>query len=312
MPTLAGCARQVQPELSGAVSGVNTVAAPEEILASQEQWLMGLTVGRPLGDITIPMKTSEAGATAKTVRNEFYYLLETSSNGTLYQYIQGMYPTTHVLYGLYFENGLLTALLLDQNVVDFYLCETAFRHGRLRAYKPKPPYSYNLETVNDWVREHNQLGSGFDAKAAHNRFRKGRESGNVEAADVIEGITYLPLLTIATPAYAASLLPPVSRAVEKIESGQQAKRRDWEVKASRIHPGSITLDDLRKIMGAPVSKFSWQGGSGLRYSWPHDHDKLHFGVRNGFVIWKESGSQETPENGSTISDMTSCGELHAP
>ena len=282
----------------------------ETVLDAQEQWLLGLTVGQSPQDLTIPAYVSDQNAPLKAVRNEFYYLLEASHKDRLYQYIQGMYPRTHVLYGLYFEAGELKALLLDQDVVDFYLCEKYFRHGGYPpAYQDKAPPLYKIEPVNEWVRKRNRLGTDFDARMVHQRRRPREGEKDMDSAEVVEAIAHLPLGVMGMSAYGASLFPPVRQLLEKKESKKERKRQQWANTASQIHPGSVTDDDLLRLMGAPVSKFGWPGGSGWVYSWPHDPNKLSFGIKNGLVMWKVSGSREVPENESTRRENVNCGEM---
>jgi hypothetical protein len=279
----------------------------EAVLDAQEHWLLGFKAGQSLQDITVPTSVSDPKIPSAETRSGSYYSLEVTDSGRLYQYIQGAYPRTHVLYGLYFDDGELTALLLDQDVVDFYVCEEYFRHG---GYRVKGPSLYTIEAVNDWVRERNRLGTNFNARMVHQNTRPSEGKKEMDSSETIEAIAHIPLAVVAAPFVGISLLPPFRQLAEKQEKEQERKRREWAEKARQIHPGSVTEGDLLKMMGPPASKFAWPGGSGWVYGWPHDPYSLSFGIKDGIVMWKVNQSKEGPGNIWTVRrDNEGCGVM---
>jgi hypothetical protein len=305
----AGCTQVDKSRLPSQQSAVEVAEISESVVDAQERWLLGFKTGQSIEHVNIPVGPSGSNNPSKSVSNEFYYSVESTHQGKLYQYIQGKYPGTNVLYGLYFEDQELIALLIDQEVVDFYHCEYPFRHGYKMAYKPWPAYHYQMEAINNWVKKRNRLGTDFNARAVHKLMRPVESKKEMSVADAVVIVTYLPLIAIGTQAYAVSFLPPVNWLLKKEEGKRQKKRQQWAEAANQIHPGSVTEDDLLRLMGVPASKFAWQGGSGWQYSWPGDPYGLNFGIKNGLVIWKQSGFRKNPENEST-SWSGNCGEMH--
>lgn len=265
---LAGCA------------SVNQAQAPaqtlENVLDAQEKWLHGLERGQPIQDIALPIAPNTQ------------YTLEIFHRGQLYQYIKGMYPSTGVLYGLYFEAGQLTALLLDQDVTDFFQCEYAYRH------KSGQWLRSGMLPASDWVKKRDLLGRDFDARVTH------IDNEGMDASEVIEAATYLPMAAIAAPIYVAYLLAG---------GGERDERhaRQLAEAVSELHPGTATEDDLQRLMGPPERQIPWESGN----MWYYNLYTILFGTADGIVMWKESGRVETPRNSSTKFGNAECGDMPA-
>jgi hypothetical protein len=159
------------------------------------------------------------------------------------------------------------------------------------------------------VEKRNRLGTVFDARMSHQRRLPRQGEHELDSADVVEIVAHLPLAVIGMSAYGTSQLPPVRQLLERQEKRENAKRQQWAKTAARIHPGSVTDDEVLQLMGAPVSKFDWPGGAGWVYSWPNDPEKLSFGMKDGRLMWKVSGSSKEPRNASTTNENVDCGEM---
>jgi hypothetical protein len=265
---LAGCA------------SVNNTQSPaqtrENILDAQEKWLHGLELGQPIQDVALPSAPNSR------------YTLEIFHHGKLYQYFKGMYPGTRVLYGLYFEAGQLTALLLDQDVTDFFQCEYAYRR------KSGQWLRSGMLPTSDWVKTRDLLGRDFDARVAH------IDNEKMDTAEVIEAATYLPMAAIAAPIYGAYLLAGGRERDER-------DKRQLKETLGVLHPGTATEEDLQRLMGPPEHRSPWEHGN----IWYYKQYTIQFGTSDGIVMWKESGRIETPRNTSTKFGNAECGDMHA-
>ena len=72
---------------------------------NQQKWILTLDKGMNLETAVLPVLSH---------RQHFFQYRD---GETLYQYMQGQYPITGLLFGLFFENGQLTSLILDQDVI---------------------------------------------------------------------------------------------------------------------------------------------------------------------------------------------------
>ncbi|MBD3649431.1 MAG: hypothetical protein HUJ31_18715 [Pseudomonadales bacterium] len=306
--------REVQP--AAPVQPLPARALDETVLDAQAQWLTSFVPGQLLADTTVPTAVEQAGSVTTPTSGTYYYSVEASQNGKLYQYIQGLYPNTRLPYGLYFQDGRLTGLILGKDVVNFYHCEQFYRHGGYQpAYRRNTPLPYRIETVSQWIGQHNRLGTDDDARRvhveldAHGRARNTNHVQRRNPAGAVEVIAHVPIAMMAAPIYGVSRLSPFRGMFQKLERERVAKRQRWADTARDIHPGSLTGDALLELMGPPVSKFSWPGGEGLSYSWPDDPDQLSFGIKDGLVAWKVAGARDTPAGGSARPTQDDCGAM---
>lgn len=268
MLLLAGCASVNQAQV--------TTETSDNVLDAQEKWLLGLKRGQPIQDVSHPSAPNSR------------YTLETFHNGQLYQYLKGMYPGTKVLYGLYFEDGRLTALLLDQDVTDFFRCEYAYRR------KSGQWLRSGMLPASNWVKSRDLLGRDFDARVAH------IDNERMDTAEVIEAATYFPMAAIAAPVYGAYLLAGGRERDERHE-------RQLEEALGELHPGTATEDDLQHLMGPPEHQSPWERGN----IWYYKQYTIQFGTSDGIVMWKELGRIETPRNASTKFSNAECGDMQA-
>lgn len=265
--------------------------ALETILDDQEQWLRGLAAGQSFAELTLPAMVQDPNDPASSVGIDLYYALDVSHDGNLYQYIRAMYPRTDTLYGLYFVEGTLAGLLLEQDARDFADCEAGFRAGRPpRDWDQEVP-PYDIDPVNEWVMQRNLLGTKFDARMFHAPPRAASEdTEQIDSGDVGATIAHVPIAIMALPAYAASFLPPVRWIIRMGDRRWAKKRQRWANAARQIHPGISTEEDLREIMGRPLRRREWRDGTEWRYEKGYADlgaSRFHFGVRDGLVVYKE-------------------------
>jgi hypothetical protein len=262
MIALFGCASSQTPI---------SEAELEEVLKAQDQWLQDFYRGQPLTDIAIA-----------ATRNS-YYSLEVFHGGQTYQYIHAMYPTTRLLYGLYFEGGELGALLLNQAVTDFFQCEYWYRHREERWLQT------GMLPVQVWISQADQLGKGFDSRLAYG------ETKRRSSPDKVEAIAHLPLALIGLPFYGLyTIAGGPSR-------GGNAKAQA-DQKFGLVQVGTTTSDELPELVGRPERRSTWASGE----VWVYIHPSAFIGVHDGVVVWKEVGRVETLTNSSTNYRRDAC------
>jgi hypothetical protein len=243
----------------------------EKLRDAQENWIQGLARGQQIQEISI------------SVAPNSQYSLEIFWDGVTYRYIKGMYPGTKMLYGLYFVSGRLEALLVDQDVTDFFRCEHAYRHESGNWLET------GIGPIKEWVTKRNRLDHEFDARVAH------AASSDSDAAKSVEAAAHLPLAMIAAPLYGAYWLSGGSG------RDRERARERLEVVAN-LQSGSATFDDLMRLMGAPERRVDWETGS----VWVYDRSSFLFGTSNDVLVWKEWGRVETPRNPSTTLEPADC------
>jgi hypothetical protein len=254
--------------------GQTDVRELEELRNAQETWIHGLARGQPIQEISAPVAPNSR------------YSLEIFQDGDTYQYIKGMHPGTKMLYGLYFVSGRLEALLVDQDVTDFFQCEHAYRHRSGSWLKT------GIGPTNEWVARRDRLGQEFDARVTH------APGAGSDASKSVEAVAHLPLAIMVAPFYGAYWLSggPESdreRARERLEEG------------TGLQAGSATVDDLERLLGSPGHRADWETGS----LWAYDHPRFLFGIAGNVIVWKESGRVETPRNPATRLGPADCGGM---
>jgi len=197
-----------------------------------------------------------------------------------------MYPGTKMLYGLFFVSGRLEALLVDQDVTDFFRCEHTYRRRGGNWLKT------GIGATLEWVGKRNRLGKEFDERVAHG------SGAGADASQSVEAAAHLPLAVLAAPIYGAYWLTGGS------ERDRQRARERLETVAN-IQPGSATSDDLLRQMGPPELRIDWEAGN----VWIYDRSTFYFGIASNTVVWKESGRVETPQNPSTTLGAVDCGAM---
>lgn len=245
----------------------------EQHQESQWQWLYSLHEG---------MTPEEALAHVLSYEQ---YVFKYKEKGELFQYTQGQYPGTGTLFGLFFEDGRLTSLLLDQFVKDFGNCRF-----NLLSQDESWPLDKFQETAS-WIRLHNRLeGEYNDVGTAYTQSKNSREGSSTDEA--VEIITHLPLAVVALPFYGLYKLAGGSS-----ESPEQLKER-----VGQIELGVTTDKELARLLGTPYSK----RGTEQREVWRYTSPDIIFGVVGGIVSWIESPLYGIPLNGVTIRRNNKC------
>jgi hypothetical protein len=248
----------------------------EDLRDAQETWLRGLQRGQSIHDIPLPAAPNSQ------------YSLEIFADGGIYQYVKGMYPGTRMLYGLYFESGRLTGLLIDQDVTDFFQCEHAYRHSSGTWLER------GIRPVTEWIRQRDLLDDDFDPRVAHADPAERDETGAVEA------IAHAPLAAIAAPIYGAYWLSGGAA-----RDRERARQRAESVRSLR--PGMATEKDVEGMLGLPEDRRPWETGS----LWSYDRYTIVLATAGGVVTWKETGRIETPRNPATTVGHAQCGDMRA-
>jgi len=250
----------------------------EAFVDSQEQWLNTLQPKQTPMQVLKPVLSYQ---------QDSFELLE---NNTIYQYVQGHYPVTNLLFGHYFEDGELVSLVLDQDVTDFDRCRPTDRHGKQHWLS-----SQDMGAVSNWFRQRNQLGGDFNRRARH---PAASDDNSMSTADMFEAATYLPIIVIALPFYAADQIAGGMQSDSKM-----SKEAKYYVEtASRIEL-KTSEDELLRLMGVPDNKHQ----AGHVEVWSYNLPAIAFGLVDKVILWKESLSTGIAQNTSSRLGMIDCG-----
>lgn len=264
---------------SNKVSNNNTInkLGVEYYRDSQQKWLASLKEGMSLEDAL------------KQVLPYQNYFFQRKENAHLFQYSEGIYPETRMLFGLFFEDGKLTSLLLDQAVNDLSNCR-----------RDLPKYNFtdlwhtkDFEKTISWIREQNRLGGKYDDVSTEYRPDNSDGSGNVT-----EGII--------TALFFAPFAPAVLMAMPFIpeDKSDYYKNPEHLHELSRqIELGVATGKDLIRVLGRPSYKSETKG----TWVW-HGSGSIIVSFVGGTVHWTESIPQHwsNPINNKTTPKANNC------
>jgi hypothetical protein len=255
-------------------SSNKTTISVEEIkqyLDKQQKWLSGLHEGMPPEDAL------------RQVVSYMQYSLQYQENGRFFLYMQGQYPKTGLMFGLFFEDGKLTRLLLDQAVYDFYWCR--YNYARVRGHLFQYWLPGGFKKTASWIEQEDRLGDEYDDVSTGYRQAVNNNGAGTEA---IEVATHLPLAAFALPLYLVALpfLPENEIVGEPGETAKSRNKRLIEA-AGKIKLGVTTDIELMQLLGIPDNK----GDTRWTY---RNHILMEFGIIDGIVSWIESWTKATP------------------
>jgi len=218
------------------------------------------------------------------------FSFEVLENDTVYQYVQAQYPVTEVLFAVFFEDEKLVSLILDQDVTDAARCQTNSGTGS----------SYwlfsGIRTFADWIKERNQLGRDYDPRTIHLW-----ERDPVDVGDVVEAVSYLPMIAIFLPLYGFSEIAGGMQNRSKLKKEQ----RYYLETVGKIRLGT-SEDDLLQLLGSADRMVQLEGTQ----IWTYNLPAISFGIVDGAVKWKKSSSVGLPRNSSTIYGTPDCSLVH--
>jgi hypothetical protein len=222
-------------------------------------------------------------------------IFEVSENNNIYQYVDAKSPITHALFGLYFENRKLVALILEQDVTDFYFC---------RAYITEQGghwLSQGIKPYSQWISKRNRLGVDFDKRIQHG---KKTISGQFHASDAVEALSYAPVIVIALPYLALDQL-----AGGRQRAGKKKREKQYLYDTAPTIQISYSEDQLISLLGSYDRKDEVGSMSVFTYYEP----SYSFGLIDRQLVWKESASMyrpvTTPFNSSTVLGDADCDSL---
>lgn len=256
----------------------NPGPSEEDIAASaimQSQWIGSLKPSQPLDKVVKPVSSYLQAS---------FELLE---NGIVYQYLQGQIPNTNVIFGLYFENGSLKSLILDQQAGHFAWC-------RKNAWPHRYWQVEGFGTFSEWLKKNNQLNTTYDSGTSHPAIIP----KSMNAAEVAEAATYLPIIVIALPLYG------VDRMTGGYSRDKEQERLNVQLKkiASALQLGRASSNEVLQSMGSAdvIEEF------GNTEIWHYRGLDTWLGIVDGIVMWKESGPFYPPRNSSFTFDNVDC------
>jgi hypothetical protein len=247
---------------------------------SQQEWLLSLQEGQSPEVVIRPVLAYQQ------------YFFRYKENEKLFEYVQGQYPITRMLFGLFFEDGRLTSLLLDQAVTDFGTC-------RFNQLKQKDTWPLDgFQTTASWIRLQSRIGDDYEDASAEAYPQNAKDSGGISANEAIEIATHLPLAVVALPLYGVYKMAggPYE---QPLQSGDPKLPNE---RAIQIELGETTDDELMQLLGAPDGK----GGTKQLETWAYVSPDILFGIVAGTVTSSESLYWYVPRNSETVTSESSC------
>jgi hypothetical protein len=258
-----------QPTSAGNIeqSGTHTTVSSkdfEQYRDSQLKWLSSLQEGISIEDAL------------KQVLPYMQYSFQYKESGKLFQYFQGQYPRTCMMFGLLFEDGRLTSLLLDKAVWDFDFYR--YNYARVKGHFFQYWLPKGLQEGVTTIRQQNRLGDEYNDIMTACRQAVKDNGGTSKAAEaVITTLFFAPL----APAV-LMVMPFLPEEEIDGESEEIIKSPDEKLReiASKIELGVTTDKELIQLLGPPAYK----SDTSLTY----EVLDIKFGILNGIVVWSES------------------------
>ncbi len=204
-----------------------------------------------------------------------HYVFQYKDKGAFFHYMQGRYPVTETLYALFFEDGRLASLLLNQSVT-----EADSYHFHLYRRKDAWPLT-GFENTVEWIKVRDRIGGDFNTLC-----RPGPSVESVSetpAADAIEAAAHVPIALVAAPIALPFLF---------FGSGD----KEWsDEPLAQVELGLTTSAQLLELLGKPMGKREHEWGERWSYRVPD----ASFGLVGGIVMWGESNWWGTPIDRST-------------
>lgn len=269
--TAYACNHTEIPEKKIEQSDKQTTISAEEIEQyrdKQQKWLAGLQEGLSpedaLGQVFSYLK----------------YFFQYKENGKLFQYIQGQYPATCMEFGLFFEDGRLTSLLLDKAVLNFHWYR--YNYARVRSHLFQYWLPNGFQEGVSLIRQQNRLGDKFNDVRTACRQHVDDKGGAAKASEaIITSLFFAPFVPYVL--VAKSFMPE-----DKIdgEPGEIVKSPNEQLReaVSKIKLGVTTDNELMQLLGTP----DYKGDTSWTYKIPH----IKFGIADGIVKWSESWSTQ--------------------
>lgn len=162
-----------------ATTAPETVPVTEAMLVAQEQMFDGLYEGQALDETLALIEDFGVG------------FFDVKEGDVIHQYVPAFRPETRVRFGVYFENKRLVALLLEQDVADFYSCRRMDESGHW--------LNNGIAPYREWIKARNQLGQEFDRRIYH---IAPVSSGGMDLGYTIEALSWTPVIAVALGAAA--------------------------------------------------------------------------------------------------------------
>lgn len=242
-------------------AGESPQVQPEQLassIESQSLWLKSLRHG---------MSVEQALEQAPPDR---HYVFQYRQEETSFHYVQGRYPVTETLYALFFVDGRLASLLLNQSVT-----EADSYHFHLYQRRDSWPLT-GFENTVEWIKLRDRIGGDF--KDLCGPGPAADSSSETPAADAIEAAAHLPIAVAVAPVALPFLF----------FGSDDDKWRDEPL--AQVKLGLTTEAELLDLLGKPMMKRELDWGERWNYRVPD----ASFGLVGGVVMWGESNWWGTP------------------
>jgi hypothetical protein len=237
----------------------------EQYRDRQLKWLSGLQDG---------MSTEDA---LKQVTSYLKYFFQYIEGDVVFQYMEGHYPITQMQFGLLFEDGKLTNLILNKTVNDFFWHR--YNYGREWGHLFQYWLPNGLQEGVTMVRKHNRLGDDYNDVSNTYPQEAADTGGASKAAEA--AITTLffapfaPAVLMVMP-----FMPEDNNGDETFKEITETANDKLGETSRKIELGITTDKELIAMLGTPAYK----DNETLSFQSPY----IRVGINNGVVIWSES------------------------
>lgn len=247
----------------------------EQYKQNQQLWLRNLNVGMPLENALRPVLSYQQ------------YFFQFKKGEHTYQYSEGKDPITHLLFGLFFEDGELKSLLLDQSVSDFFSCRWSQSEQVRKLQKQRGAWNeVNFDKNVAWIKQKNELGGEFNNLQSAPLLQNSDSQSSSTAEAIITTMAFAPFLPYAL----------ISMAISPDDEQPDYSRPENMLKlAQQIELGVTTGEELMQLLGYPSTNLE------KSQIWEYTHPDIRFGFVDGTVHWSQSRAKNwyAPVNNTT-------------
>jgi len=234
------------------------VPVTEAMWVGQEEMCDGLYEGQALGE------------TLALIENFSVGFFDIKEKDVVHQYVEAFRPETRIRFGVYFENKHLVALLLEQDVAEFFSCRRMDESGHW--------LNDGIAPYREWILVRNQLGQEFDRRIYHTT---PVSSGGMDLGYTIEALSWTPVIAVALGA----------AAIDHVAGGSQraAKARRELDYIERMAP-TIQIGDSDYTLISAMGSYVRKDDAGTATVFTYSQPSYSYGFLGDKLVWKESPS----------------------
>lgn len=256
----------------------------EQEISAQEDILNKLYLGQPKEDVL------------KLMTYPSFHSFDVMEGENYYSYISKNNFDTNVGFGLYFERGMLEALILDDDVNDLFSCRTLFRTNS------KHWLSHGIKPYQTWIKSKDHLATGLYYRTNHSKMVTKQKTADKVIGNTLSLIVYSPFIVAAAPFIIHDEMSGKTKDKQELHAVRLAL-------ANGISIGETEEYILTKL-GPPEQVDHVANTKVLTYYGP----SYSYGIKDGVVTWIEHYSMfelhsRQRDYGNAFYGNTECGSL---